>query len=91
MLFRSTGALLLRVKNIEKSCIFVETHSSLPDSRGAAKVIEILDKYLGLNVDYNPLLKKAEVFERKVKQILEKGKDVLSKRQERDETLNYLG
>ena len=36
--------------------IFTETHTELPDSRSAAKMIEVLDKYLGLEVDYKPCL-----------------------------------
>jgi len=61
-----TGALLLKAK-CPISAIFVETHSQLPDSRAAAKIIEILDKYLNLKIDYKPLLEKAEQFEAKLK------------------------
>jgi uncharacterized protein len=50
--------------------VFAETHSELPDSRAAAKMIEVLDKYLGLKVDYKPLLEKAEIFEKQLKNIL---------------------
>ncbi|MBU1854202.1 MAG: PAC2 family protein, partial [Nanoarchaeota archaeon] len=52
-------------------CIFAETHSALPDSKAAAKVIEVLDKYLGLKVDYKPLLKQAEEFENKLKNMIQ--------------------
>ena len=54
-----TGALLLK-KDLKLSCIFAETHSALPDSRAAAKIIESLDKYLGFNIDPGPLIEKAE-------------------------------
>ena len=65
-----TGAVLLRAEKIPVSCIFAETHTNLPDSKAAAKVIEVLDKYLGLNVDYKPLLVQAEKFEDKLKNLL---------------------
>ncbi len=65
-----TGAVLLRVDKVPISCIFAETHTSLPDSKAAAKIIEALDKYLGLKVDYKPLLVQAEKFEEKLKGIL---------------------
>ena len=68
-----TGAVLLRAGKVPVSCVFAETHSSLPDSKAAAKVIEILDKYLGLKVDYKPLLLQAEKFEGKLKNLLTEG------------------
>ena len=66
-----TSALLLKAKT-PLSCIFVETHSNLPDSKAAARLIETLDHYLGLEVDYEPLLKTAEKFEEKLKGLLSK-------------------
>ncbi len=83
-----TGALLLK-KNLKLSCIFAETHSALPDSRAAAKIIENLDKYLGLKIDPEPLIEKAERFESKLKDIFEKTK-VASKDKEKKE-LSYFG
>jgi uncharacterized protein len=65
-----TGAILLRADNIPTSCIFAETHTNLPDSKAAAKVVEVLDKYLGLNVNYKPLLAQAVKFEGKLRGIL---------------------
>lgn len=65
-----TGAVLLRVENVPISCVFAETHSSLPDSKAAAKIIEVLDKYLGLKVDTKPLLMQAEKFESKLRGLL---------------------
>ena len=65
-----TGAVLLKAEKIPISCIFAETHTSLPDSKAAAKVIEVLDKYLGLKIDYKPLIVQAEKFEQKLKTIL---------------------
>lgn len=84
-----TGAILVKAEKIPVSCIFAETHSELPDSKAAAKIIEALDKYLGLSVDYKPLLKQAERFEKKLRQILEKSKEA----NEISETkrLSYVG
>lgn len=84
-----TGALLLNLKDVPLSCIFAETHSGLPDSRAAAKIIEVLDSYLGLKVDYHPLLKKAEELEDKVKSILNKTKTASSLKEKKE--MDYVG
>jgi len=68
-----TGALLLKAQGFPLTCIFSETHSNLPDSKAAAKIIEELDKYLGLKVDYKPLLAQAENFEEKLQGLMKKG------------------
>lgn len=65
-----TGALLMKAKDIPFSCFFVETHAGLPDNRAAAKLIGLLDKYLGLTIDVKPLLKHAKEFEEKLKGLL---------------------
>ncbi len=70
-----TGAILLRVEKVPLSCLFAETHSNLPDSKAAAKVIEALDKYLGMDIDYKPLLEQAQKFEEKLKTILQKSQE----------------
>ena len=69
-----TSALMLKLKKgkIPMTCLFAEAHTKLPDSRAAAKIIEMLDQYLGLRVDYKPLIKEAEKFEGKLKEIIEK-------------------
>lgn len=68
MIVGLTASLLSKQPN--STFIFTETHSELPDSRSAAKMIELLDKYLGLKVDYKPLLEKAETFEKKLKEMI---------------------
>jgi len=83
-----TGALLLKSR-CPTSAIFIETHSNLPDSRAAAKIIEVLDKYLGLNIDYKPLLAKAEQFETKLKGIMEQ--QTKSQEQKERKELSYFG
>jgi predicted ATP-grasp superfamily ATP-dependent carboligase len=67
-----TGALLLKCKETDFSCFFVETHSDLPDNTAAARLIEILDKYINLGVDYQPLIDKAKEFEEKLKGFMSK-------------------
>ncbi len=84
-----TGALLLKAENLPVSCIFAETHSNLPDSKAAAKIIETLDKYLSLKVDYRPLIKAAERFEGKIKGIMKQSKAAGSLKEKKE--LSYLG
>ena len=84
-----TGAVLIRAENVPVSCIFAETHTSLPDSKAAAKVIEVLDKYLKLKVDYKPLLEQAEKFEEKLRSLLsesQKAQEISEKKK-----LSYVG
>ena len=83
-----TAALLLKAR-CPISAVFVETHSGLPDSRAAAKAIEILDKYLNLKVDYKPLLEKAEQFENKLKFLMEQ--QTKAQEQKDRKELSYFG
>lgn len=84
-----TGALLNRV-NRHFSVIFAETHSTLPDSKAAAQVIEVLNKYLNLEIDTEPLLKSAEQFEQKLKSMMEQTQQAKELSQEKKK-LSYLG
>jgi uncharacterized protein len=84
-----TGAIMLRSEKVPVSCIFAETQSNLPDSKAAAKVIETLDRYLGLKVDYKPLMEQAEKFESKLKELLsqsQKAQEISEKKR-----LSYMG
>lgn len=86
----TTGLLLLKAKAVAPvSVIFSETHSKLPDSKAAAKLIEVLDQYLGLKVNYKPLLKQAENFEDKLKDLLSKGKQMSD--EQKSKKLSYVG
>lgn len=86
-----SGALLVKLqKEIKASFIFAETYSNLPDNKAAAKIIEVLDKYLGLDVDYKPLLKRAGEIEEKIKSILERSKQALELKKQK-ETTPYIG
>jgi uncharacterized protein len=68
-----TGAILIKGHKCTLTCMLSETHTSLPDSKAAAKIIEGLDKYLGLKVDYVPLLKQAQNFEQKLQDMMKQG------------------
>ena len=86
----TTGIMMLKSsKLIPVTSIFAETHSELPDSKAAAQVVEVIDKYLGLKVDYKPLLKQAEKFESKLKELLQKGENVAS--EQKKKRLSYVG
>ena len=83
------SALLVKSGVTPVSCIFAETHTSLPDSKAAAEVIKALDAFLGLKIDYKPLLKIAAEFEKKFRGILmqgEKTKDLVARKQ-----MSYVG
>ena len=83
-----TGALLMKETTCPLLSLFAETHSSLPDSKAAAAIIEVLDKYLGLAVDTHPLLKQAEEFEEKIKDIM--SQTVGAKEQQERKNLSYI-
>lgn len=86
----TTGILLLKTEtDLPMTTLFAETHSELPDSKAAAKVIEMLDKYLGLKIDYRPLLKQAEKFEAKIKELLTKG--IKATQEQKKKKLSYVG
>lgn len=86
----TTGILLLKAdKKLPVTSIFAETHSELPDSKAAAKVIQMLDSYLGLKVDPKPLMKQAEQFEDKLKELISKGQKMTDMQQKK--RLSYVG
>lgn len=84
-----SAALLLRDDTFPTTVILAETHSKLPDHRGAAKIIEVLDNYLGLQVDYQPLEKIAAATEEKLKSVLSKMRDTAKATEEKE--VNYVG
>ncbi|HIH13911.1 MAG TPA: proteasome assembly chaperone family protein [Nanoarchaeota archaeon] len=86
-----SGALLVKLsKDIRASFIFSETHSKMPDNKAAAKIIEALDKYLNLDVDYKPLLRRAGDMEEKIRGLLEKSKQAVDLKRTKD-TTPYIG
>lgn len=82
-----SAALIL--KKIDITAFFALTMSTLPDSNAAAELIKSLDKYLGLEIDYNPLYEQAKLFESKIKQIISKSKSANVERER--SMLNYMG
>tara|TARA_Y100000310_G_C20620778_1_gene783161 strand:- start:79 stop:801 length:723 start_codon:yes stop_codon:yes gene_type:complete len=88
-----TGALMLSAEHVDSTFLFAETSSQLPDSRSAAELIKYLDAYLGLKVDPKPLIKQAEDFENKLKEMVKLSAEA-QKNQNEDNTkkeLSYLG
>jgi len=84
-----TGALMLKMDGRPLCCLFADTASNLPDSKAAARIIESLDKYLGLKVDPKPLMQQAAKFEEKLKGILgssRKAQEISEKKK-----LSYVG
>ena len=84
-----TATLLLRNIKQKIACVFTETHTGLPDSKSAARTIEVLDMLLGLKIDNKPLLEQAAVFEEKIKSVMQqsqRAQDAQKKKQ-----LSYFG
>jgi predicted ATP-grasp superfamily ATP-dependent carboligase len=84
-----TGVLLMKSDKLPMSCIFAEANPGLPDSRAAGEVIKVIDGYLGLKVDYKPLMKTAEEVEDKLKGLISKIKEASTQKEKKDVT--YLG
>ncbi len=84
-----TGVLLMKSGKIPISCLFAEATPGIPDSRAAGEVIKALDSYLGLKIDYKPLMKTAEEVESKVRDILSKVKESTCQKDKKD--VSYLG
>ncbi|MFH0875204.1 MAG: PAC2 family protein [archaeon] len=83
-----SGAIMLR-SHLPITCIFAETNVDYPDSKAASNIIKILDGYLGLKVDYMPLLARAKEYEGKVKDILQQS-SIASKIRDKKQ-LSYVG
>ena len=83
-----SAALMLRRKK-PLTCFFAETRSEMPDSKAASNIIKALDDYLGLKVDYKPLLKQAQEFEEKFRTILKQSSLTAKERDKKQ--MSYLG
>lgn len=84
-----TASLMMRETKVPLSALFVEAQSNLPDSKAAAKMIETLDKVLGLKVDPKPLLKQAQQFEGKIKTLLDSSKNATV--EQKRQMMSYVG
>jgi len=71
------------------SCVFAATQQELPDSKAAATVVQFLDKYLGLEVDYQPLLAQAAEFEQKLKTVMTQTQQAFDAKERK--SMDYLG
>ena len=83
-----TGALMLN-DDTKVSAIFAETHSKLPDSKAAAKIIKVLNEYLNLKLDITPLLKSAEEFEQKLRELMSRSQE--AQQLQEDKRVSYIG
>lgn len=83
-----SAAIILK-SDIPVTTIFAETSTNLPDSKAAAKIVEILDKYLNLDIDFKPLLEMAKKFENKLKKIMEQSKEIQTQQEQKN--LSYVG
>ena len=92
IIFGVSGALMLKIdKAVKGTFIFAETHSNLPDSRASAKIIEMLNKYLVLGVDYKPLLQRASEFEEKLKGLVQKTQEATMLKRTKEPDTEYIG
>jgi uncharacterized protein len=71
----ATATLLLRCKSVPVSALLSEGHSNMPDSEAAARIIKILDQYIGMKIDFKPLLAAAKKFETMLKGLMSKMKE----------------
>ncbi len=85
----ATASVMLEAKNLPLTCLFAEVHTELPDSKAAAKIIEALDKYMGLKVDYEGLYKQAEVMEAKLKGIM--SQSAQAEKAANEKAMSYVG
>lgn len=83
-----TSAIMLKA-DFPVTAIFAEAHTDMPDSKAAAKIIEVLDQYLDLKVDYEPLVKSAELFEEKLRGLIEKGQTAQTQKDKK--MMSYVG
>ncbi|MBI5391023.1 proteasome assembly chaperone family protein [Candidatus Woesearchaeota archaeon] len=84
-----TSALMLQFEKIPLTAIFAESQTTIPDSKAAARIIETLDKYLGLKVDYKPLLQSANEFEKKLRGFVDQSTKAQKVQEEKQ--MSYVG
>jgi uncharacterized protein len=89
MIVGVTGAIMQKIQDIPATFIFAETHTNLPDSNAAAELVKVIDNYVGLKVDPKPLVKEAKDVEDKLKEIMQKTKEVQETKEKKD--VSYLG
>ncbi|MFW6047307.1 MAG: proteasome assembly chaperone family protein [Candidatus Woesearchaeota archaeon] len=88
MIVGVTAALMSKCKD-DFISLFAESQTKMPDSRASAKIIQSLDQFLGFGLDYKPLLKQAEQFEKKLKSMVQQGKEATA--HQKAQEVNYVG
>lgn len=83
------GPALLLKSNIPVITLFAETQTTLPDSKAAAKLVEVLNAYLGLDADSKPLLEMATKFEDKLKRLVSESRKIQDLHDSKQ--LSYMG
>ena len=84
-----SAALLMQSTKRDIVSLFAETQTGLPDREAAAEVIKVLDKYLGLKVNYKPLYAEAKKFEDQLKKIMEGAQKAV--KDNNTKPVSYLG
>lgn len=84
-----TSAVLIKTSKLPVTCFFAQTYDQLPDSNAAAQVIRAIDGYLGLKVDYKPLLQLAAKFEEKLRNIMAQSRQAEDLRDKKQ--MSYVG
>ncbi|PIO00309.1 hypothetical protein COT72_01230 [archaeon CG10_big_fil_rev_8_21_14_0_10_43_11] len=80
--------LACKYKKIKALCLMAESHSNYPDGLAAVALIKKLGSLFKVNVDVKPLVAEAEEFEKKIKDLIGKAKEV---KHESDESRNMYG
>lgn len=84
-----TSAVLIKTSKLPVTCFFAQTYDQMPDSNAAAQAIKALDSYLGLKVDYKPLLQLATKFEQKLRSIVAQSRQAEDLRDKKQ--MSYVG
>jgi uncharacterized protein len=73
-----TARILLeaKFKQMPVVCLISESHSEFPDGIAAAALLKKLNEIYNLEIDVEPLIKEAKEFERKLKIVLEKAREL---------------
>ncbi len=80
-----SASLMLQCKdiNLPGLCLMAETHSSFPDGMAAAKIVGELNTMFSFGINTAPLEKEAKGFEDKIKDLLEKTKNITEKKDDK--------
>lgn len=70
------AAVLLESKDqgVKNTCYLAESHSSFPDGKAAAAIIDRLNIVLGTKIDTKPLVQEADKFEKKLRTLIKGAK-----------------